>query len=349
MKNQSFGSGSPVSFHPYTRGEFDLESGNSWKSLRKPKNPPFVDPIRMIKSVSNRIRYFYKLHPVAVFLSSLFFGVTVLVVLSLYERKFQMVGFRRSDDLALSSGSYPFPNLHNLVMVAGHSIYTSTRCGKFDNEDSWYLEPYQKNPGQAATFLAHIQVGVESAAKDEGALLLFSGGETRKDGGPRSEAQSYWFVAESEGWFGHTDSIRSRALTEEHARDSFENLLFSVCCFRELTGSYPQNITVISYDFKRERFAQLHRPAIGFPEGSFFYIGTPAAPGAQEAAEKGEALAMAQFQEDPYGCFGTLHRKRLTRDPFHRFVPYPNGCPELKGLFSYCGPAPFPGWLPWTK
>lgn len=38
--------------------------------------------------------------------------------------------------------------------------------------------------------------------------------------------------------------MRSRALTEEHARDSFENLLFSVCRFRELTGSYPQNITV---------------------------------------------------------------------------------------------------------
>lgn len=42
-------------------------------------------------------------------------------------------------------------------------------------------------------------------------------------------------------------NIRERALTEEHARDSFENLLFSVCRFRELTGTYPQNITVSSY------------------------------------------------------------------------------------------------------
>lgn len=38
--------------------------------------------------------------------------------------------------------------------------------------------------------------------------------------------------------------MRSRALTEEHARDSFENLLFSVSRLRELRGSYPQNITV---------------------------------------------------------------------------------------------------------
>jgi hypothetical protein len=38
--------------------------------------------------------------------------------------------------------------------------------------------------------------------------------------------------------------VRWRTLTEEHARDSFENLLFSVCRFRELTGTYPYNITV---------------------------------------------------------------------------------------------------------
>lgn len=104
-------------------------------------------------------------------------------------------------DVDLNS-NYPFPKLKNLVMVAGHSVYTSKSCGKIDNEDSWFLEPYQKNPGQAATFVAHIQGGVEIAAKDEAALLLFSGGETRKNAGPRSEAQSYWAAAESQGWFG---------------------------------------------------------------------------------------------------------------------------------------------------
>lgn len=51
-------------------------------------------------------------------------------------------------------------------------------------------------------FLAHIKEGIESTARDDEALLLFSGGETRKDAGPRSEAQSYWAVAESKEWFG---------------------------------------------------------------------------------------------------------------------------------------------------
>ncbi|KAK2985455.1 hypothetical protein RJ640_006751 [Escallonia rubra] len=256
-----------------------------------------------------------------------------------------MSGYRKFN---MNSDAYPLAKLHNLVMVAGHSVYMSSSCEKVDKEESWFLEAYQKHPGQAATFVAHIQQGVEITANDIEALLLFSGGETRKDAGPRSEAQSYWMVAESKGWFGKQEDVRSRALTEEHARDSYENLLFSVCRFRELTGKYPSNITVVGYDFKEERFVHLHRSAIKFPEARFFYAGTPASLTSREAALKGEALVRAQFQEDPYGCLGSLRRKKLGRDPFHRSIPYPNGCPEIEGLFRYCGADPYPGSLPWA-
>nr|DAD39974.1 TPA_asm: hypothetical protein HUJ06_014297 [Nelumbo nucifera] len=334
MNTQSFGPGSPRSFPAYPRGDFDLESGIARK-IRKQKSS-LSDPMKMFKSIGSSLQYYYKLHPLVVFFISLSFGVTVLIILSVW--KFDM-----------RFESYPFAKLQNLVMVAGHSVYTSSSCGKADQEDSWYLESYQKNPGQAATFLDHIKEGVEIAAKDEGALLLFSGGETRKDAGPRSEAQSYWAVAESKGWFGKQKDVRWRSLTEEHARDSFENLLFSVCRFRELTGVYPHNITVVSYDFKEQRFAHLHRFAIGFPEERFFFSGTPTSSTSKEAAVKGEAMARAQFQEDPYGCLGSLRLKKLRRDPFHRSIPYPNGCPELEGLFRYCGVAPYPGTLPWAQ
>ncbi|KAI3460501.1 hypothetical protein Pfo_017164 [Paulownia fortunei] len=340
--NYTFGSSnSPKSFQAYARGDFDLESGIAKKS-RKPKN----NPLRMIKSLGNRIQLYYKLHPLMIFLICLSIGITILIVLSVYQGQFSMMPTYRVSEGNVDT--YPFANLRNLVMVAGHSVYTSSRCEKVDEEDAWYLEPYQKHPGQAATFVTHIQKGVEITVNDDVALLLFSGGETRKDAGPRSEAQSYWIVAESKQWFGKRDSVRGRALTEEHARDSFENLLFSLCRFRELTGTYPHNITVVGYDFKEERFVHLHRSAIRFPEARFFYSGTPSSQNSREAALKGEALVRTQFQEDPYGCLGSLRRKKLGRDPFHRAIPYPNGCPEIEGLFRYCGTVPYPGFLPWA-
>lgn len=343
MIGRSFGASSPKSFNAYPRGEFDIES-LSFRNPRKLRNSE-LKLTRMLKSITNRIKYFYKLHPVLFFCLSLLFGVMVLCTISFYESHLKVLSSYRNIDARTSS--YPFPKLKNLVMVAGHSVYTSSSCGKVDNENSWYLESYQKHPGQAATFVTHIKEGVEVAAKDDEALLLFSGGETRKDAGPRSEAQSYWLVAESEGWFGE-GSVRDRALTEEHARDSYENLLFSVCRFRELTGSYPQNITVVSYDFKEERFATLHRLAIGFPSSRFSYVGTPASSTSIEAAKKGESLVRSQFEKDPYGCLSSLHHKKLRRDPFHRSIPYPNGCPEMQGLFKYCGTSLYNGPFPWA-
>ncbi|XP_052881014.1 uncharacterized protein LOC108466627 isoform X1 [Gossypium arboreum] len=240
MNKYPFGSNNPKSFHAYPRGDFVIESGTI-KRTRSRKSS--IYPVRMVKSWANRLHYYYKLHPLFVFSISLAFGVTILIVLSLYEQHYKVLNNCMELDDGFGS-YYPFTKLKNLVMVAGHSVYTSSSCEKADKEDSWFLESYQKNPGQAATFLAHIKEGIESTALDDEALLLFSGGETLKDAGPRSEAQSYWTVADSKGWFGKEDNVKWRALTEEHARDSFENLLFSVCRFRELSGTYPHNITV---------------------------------------------------------------------------------------------------------
>lgn len=75
------------------------------------------------------------------------------------------------------------------------------------------LKTITQIPGQAQTFLDHIKLGIEAAAADPSALLLFSGGQTRQAAGPRSEGLSYWMVAEAAGWYGHQD-VRSRAFTE---------------------------------------------------------------------------------------------------------------------------------------
>jgi len=67
--------------------------------------------------------------------------------------------------------------------------------------------------GEAQSFLDHIRLGITEASKDPKALLLFSGGQTRKAAGPRSEGLSYWLVAEAAEWYGH-EAVRSRAFTE---------------------------------------------------------------------------------------------------------------------------------------
>lgn len=200
-------------------------------------------------------------------------------------------------------------------------------------------------PGQVATFLEHMQAGVAAAAANPAALLLFSGGATRASAGPLSEAVSYWAVANAQGWFNEP-GVRDRAYTEEHARDSYENLLFSLCRFHELTGAWPRNVTVVGYEFKRARFEQLHRAAVAFPAARFAYVGTPAA---TPRAEEGEALAAAAFQAEPFGCGAALSAKRHLRDPFARGVPYVARCAALAPLLRHCGPEPFRGALPWRE
>ena len=72
----------------------------------------------------------------------------------------------------------------------------------------------------------------------------------------------YWLIAESSDWFGTGRDVRDRAFTEEHSRDSLENIVFSLCRFYELTGNYPEKLTIVSYDFKEQRFLDVHRAAL---------------------------------------------------------------------------------------
>jgi hypothetical protein len=161
-------------------------------------------------------------------------------------------------------------DLTDLVMVAGHSVCKACNLDELDLPGGWMLSPGQK--GQGKTFLEHIQEGVDVVARNPKALLVFSGGETRQPAGPRSEAQSYYNIADLANWFGH-DTVRTRVTTEEHARDSFENILFSLCRFHEFTGNYPERITIVSFASKEQRFRDLHLKYLKFPGDKLSFIG----------------------------------------------------------------------------
>lgn len=253
---------------------------------------------------------------------------------------------RRQLDIGINQSARHFPasHLRSLVLVACHSVYTGLDFSHPEDQSSWLLLDYQKVPGQTHSFVQHIQLGINKAADTPDAMLLFSGGKTRQDAGPRAESMGYWLVSEANGWFGKKDSVRARAFTEEHARDSYENLLFGLCRFYELTGHYPDSLVVVGYEFKRERFAELHRSALHWPAHTFEYVGTPAL---TEAAAEGEAKTAAAFEADPYGCSGELAAKRATRDPFADGGYSGDRCPALSRLLTHCGPEAYEGRLPW--
>lgn len=161
-------------------------------------------------------------------------------------------------------------------------------------------------------------------------------------------------VAKHNNWFeGGGASLFSRINTEEYARDSFENLLFSVCRFHELTDRWPKKITVIGYGFKKPRFANLHRSAIKFPLDSFNYIGIDPPGDLNDVIESETKNSVVPFTKDPYGCHSLLMQKKLGRNKWNRQNPYKETCAEISGLLNWCSHEDdaklYPDSLPWSK
>jgi hypothetical protein len=232
--------------------------------------------------------------------------------------------------------------LEHLVLVAGHAVYLARDVEHPERDERWLLQPFQQ--GEPPYYIEHIRAGVALAAANERALLVFSGGQTRREAGARSEGQSYWDLAQHFAWWSH-ETVPARATVEEFARDSFENLLFGICRFREATGGYPHSVSVVSWAFKAARF-HLHREALRFPAARFHFHGVNQ-PADLSAALRGEDTTIAAFRKDPYGAGLELSAKRARRNPFDREPTYPASCPELAGLLRHHGPHRYDGAVPW--
>ena len=182
-----------------------------------------------------------------------------------------------------------YSGLQTLVVVAGHAVLRAAAfAGGTDlqDNDAWVLEPHQaKHKEQAESMIKHIRAGIAVARADPAALVLFSGGATRANAGPLTEATSYWLVAARLGLLESQPDVQSverarhaslaqaqygdyaararfdtyleraggldtgdlswRVLDEGFARDSYENFLFSLCRFREITGKYPERVVIV--------------------------------------------------------------------------------------------------------
>ena len=123
-----------------------------------------------------------------------------------------------------------------------------------------------------------------------------------------------------------------RIFTEDSTRDSFENLLFSICRFYELEKKFPRRITVIDFESSRACFEKLQLNALRFPREKFTYIGHGDTIGETDLHKVYSLTNL--FQQDPYGCRGELVAlKKLERDPFNEGALYSSHITILNGLW----------------
>ncbi|MCS7081021.1 MAG: YdcF family protein [Chloracidobacterium sp.] len=198
-----------------------------------------------------------------------------------------------------------------LVLVPGHAVCRTPDAPDLAADDAWALQPYQR--GEGGCYVAHIVAGVRLVAEASHRWLVFSGGRTHAAYPALSEAESYRRVAQAQSWWGCSEAA-ARTLIEAFARDSYENLRFSLHCFHDTLGVRPVRVYVVGWRFKEQRF-RLHAAVLGWPPERLHYIGVNDPPDLA-AAQAGEAQTLQDFLADPHGACGRLAAKRAARNPF---------------------------------
>ena len=232
-----------------------------------------------------------------------------------------------------------------LIIVPGHGVCKKD-CTTPDVAplDSSWVGIF---PGDGRFLVEHARAGVVLAAENPRALLVFSGGCTREDAGRRSEAESYWEIADAAGWWG-SHGVKDRAFKEAYARDSFENLLFGLALFKQQTGDWPKSVSVCGWKFKEERYC-LHRQALKWPKQKFNYIGVNDPAGDElPKALAGEKAKVEAVRSDLFLVGPAWVAQRELRNPFHRRHPYRGIDPDIDALCDFLDRNTFTGGLPWV-
>ncbi|MCX7834185.1 MAG: YdcF family protein [Ignavibacteria bacterium] len=208
-------------------------------------------------------------------------------------------------------------NAKELIIVACHAIFIGEKREDILNDDKWILFPFQK--GEPKYYVEHLKTGIKLSFENLNSVLVISGGKTRKEATNISEAESYLKIAEMEKWFGFQE-VKGKTFLEEYARDSFENLLFSLCKYFELHSKLPLKTYLITWKFKEERY-NFHSRSLGLTSDEFEFIGVNN-PEDLDLAIENEKRTLLEFKSDPYGTAGILREKKQIRNPLKLIHPY---------------------------
>ncbi|EDK43579.1 hypothetical protein LELG_01757 [Lodderomyces elongisporus NRRL YB-4239] len=232
----------------------------------------------------------------------------------------------------------------HLIIVPCHGIWKGRNPRDRDN---WHLAPFQIEGNDHICFIEHLSTAYLELEADPAAFMIISGGETKREAGEIAEATTYHQLLNDLSLIdsnkdtktnkdlvgGEFKSIQSRIATEVYARDSFENVLFSMCRFYELHKRYPTKITITGFEFKSYRFTQLHLlQALAFNLDNVVYLGNQPNPShlSTEAKQKyfkeldhsEKQHAANVFAQDWYGIGPNLKSKKLKRNPFAKKHSY---------------------------
>lgn len=138
--------------------------------------------------------------------------------------------------------------MKSCVILGCHAIY-----GTIDGNTRWhggfgYL-------GEPRLLTSQLLEALRLAVEEE-LMFIPSGGRTRPllaEVLPLSEAEGAIRFARE--LLGAEFDERLKFCPEPWARDSFENLFYGMCVHRFINGNWPQEVHVVSFEFKRMRFA----------------------------------------------------------------------------------------------
>ena len=185
-------------------------------------------------------------------------------------------------------------NRSGVLILAGHAIYEN---------GLWYGI---RNEGDAQVYENHIHEAFTIADKEGYTALSLSGGHSRnrfesvKIGGvSNSEAKGMSDYALHNGLYLQS----SRLILEAWARDSFENVFFSVLAFYRCFNKWPERIGIVSWSYKNKRFETIVKEGLGFKDFKFYGSGN------------------LRF-EDAKAAIGAEKRNNDRKDPLQRTIDF---------------------------